>query len=117
MTKTVSAEVKATCTEAGKEAVIGCSRCDHTEGGETIDALGHDFAAEFTVDKEAVRRHNRRGFCTKIKVRYVPPTMCRLTLSLPHYHSIAKAAAHFESYVKHLLQNKKTLASFLMLRS
>ena len=53
MTKTVSAEVKATCTEAGKEAVIGCSRCDHTEGGETIDALGHDFAAEFTVDKEA----------------------------------------------------------------
>ncbi len=27
-------------------------------------------------------------------------------LSLPHYHSIAKAAAHFESYVKHLLQNK-----------
>ena len=53
MTKTVSAEVKATCTEAGKEAVKGCSRCDYTEGGEKINALGHDFAAEFTVDKEA----------------------------------------------------------------
>ena len=25
-------------------------------------------------------RHNRRGFCTEIKVRYVPPTMCRLTI-------------------------------------
>ena len=24
-------------------------------------------------------RHNRRGFCTEIKVRYVPPTMCHLT--------------------------------------
>ena len=53
MTKTVSAEVKATCTEAGKEAVKGCSRCDYTEGGEKINALGHDYASEFTVDKEA----------------------------------------------------------------
>jgi hypothetical protein len=30
-------------------------------------------------------RHNRRGFCTEIKVRYVPPTMCRLTLKLYVY--------------------------------
>ena len=53
MTKTISAKVEATCTEAGQEAVKGCSRCDHTEGGAVINALDHDFAAEFTVDKEA----------------------------------------------------------------
>lgn len=53
MTKAISAKVEATCTTDGKEAVIGCSRCEHTQGGERIEALGHDFATEFTIDKEA----------------------------------------------------------------
>ena len=53
MTKIISDKVDATCTTAGKEAVKGCSRCNHTEGGEEIPALGHDFADTFTVDKEA----------------------------------------------------------------
>ena len=68
MTKTISAEVKATCTETGKEAVKGCSRCDYTEGGAVIDALGHDMtktisakvAATCTKDgKEAVKGCSR----------------------------------------------------------
>ena len=36
-----AAKKEATCTEAGKEAVKGCSRCDHTEGGAVIPAKGH----------------------------------------------------------------------------
>lgn len=53
MAREVSAKVEATCTTDGKEAVKGCSRCDHTEGGDKIAALGHDFAKDFTVDTEA----------------------------------------------------------------
>ena len=53
MKKTISAKVEATCTTAGQEAVMGCSRCDYTEGGATINALGHSFADTFTTDKEA----------------------------------------------------------------
>ena len=53
MAREVSAKVEATCTTDGKEAVKGCTRCDHTEGGEKIAALGHDFTKEFTVDTEA----------------------------------------------------------------
>ena len=47
-----AAKIEATCTTDGKEAVKGCSRCDYTEGGEKINALGHHFADAFTVDKE-----------------------------------------------------------------
>jgi len=43
------AAVQATCTETGKTAVMGCSRCDYTEGGETIPATGHTEL----VEKEA----------------------------------------------------------------
>ena len=53
MAREVSAKVEATCTTDGKEAVKGCTRCDHTEGGDKIAALGHDFAKDFTVDTEA----------------------------------------------------------------
>lgn len=41
MTRTVSSKQNPTCETAGKEAVIGCSRCNLTEGGAVIPALGH----------------------------------------------------------------------------
>ena len=53
MAREVSAKVEATCITDGKEAVKGCTRCDHTEGGDKIAALGHDFTKDFTVDTEA----------------------------------------------------------------
>ena len=40
----------ATCTEAGTESRI-CKLCD-TKETSTIDALGHSFAKDYTVDKE-----------------------------------------------------------------
>jgi hypothetical protein len=46
------AEVPATCTEAGRAAGRTCSLCDKKEGYETIDALGHDFAEEWTTDAD-----------------------------------------------------------------
>ena len=41
-----------TCTEAGWNAYETCSRCDYSTK-QKIPALGHDFAEELTVDKEA----------------------------------------------------------------
>ena len=35
-----------TCTEAGYSAHFKCSRCDETQGKETVPALGHDFTVE-----------------------------------------------------------------------
>ena len=38
--------VAATCTTAGKTAGHHCSRCDYTDGGEAIEALGHDLVED-----------------------------------------------------------------------
>ena len=42
--------VAATCTTAGKEAGHHCSRCDYTDGGEAIAALGHDYKEQVSYD-------------------------------------------------------------------
>ena len=41
-------EIPATCTEPGHQAGAHCSRCDYTEGGGEIPALGHNPGAEAT---------------------------------------------------------------------
>lgn len=43
----------ATCEEAGNTAGTKCSRCDHTEGNEPIDPLGHDMTGEWYETKAA----------------------------------------------------------------
>ena len=52
MTREVSAKVEPTCYSEGKEAVIGCSRCNHTEGGAVIAKTAHTWDAG-TITKEA----------------------------------------------------------------
>ena len=49
----VTPEVPATCETAGTTAVMKCSRCDATEGGEPIPALNHDFSVEMTAEVPA----------------------------------------------------------------
>ena len=39
----IEAQEDATCTEAGKTAVMGCPNCDYTEGGTEIPKLQHSF--------------------------------------------------------------------------
>lgn len=39
--KETKAQVPATCTTPGTTAVMGCERCDYTEGGVETPALGH----------------------------------------------------------------------------
>ena len=39
-----------TCTTAGKEAGKHCTRCDYTEGGEEVSALGHVASTELYYD-------------------------------------------------------------------
>ncbi|MDD6136315.1 MAG: transglutaminase domain-containing protein, partial [Lachnospiraceae bacterium] len=41
MIREVSKKVEATCIAAGKEAVMGCARCEYTEGGATIEKKAH----------------------------------------------------------------------------
>ena len=53
MQKTADA-IAAECEVAGKTAVYTCANgCGKTEGGATIDPLGHEFADTFTVDTKA----------------------------------------------------------------
>ena len=52
MTREVSTKVEPTCHSEGKEAVIGCSRCNHTEGGAVIAKTDHTWDAG-TITKEA----------------------------------------------------------------
>ena len=52
MTKTVSEKIEPTCYSEGKEKVIGCSRCGHTEGGEVIAKTEHTWD-DGTITKEA----------------------------------------------------------------
>ena len=42
-TEVVANKVPATCTTDGKEAVMGCTRCDEEQGGEPIEALKHAY--------------------------------------------------------------------------
>lgn len=48
-----SAAVPETCTTAGKTAVMGCERCDYTEGGTEIAAKGHSATKTNQVDPTA----------------------------------------------------------------
>ena len=50
--------VDATCTTAGSTAGKKCSRCDETEGVETVDALGH-------TEGEAVKENEVAPTCAK----------------------------------------------------
>ncbi len=49
----VTAEVPAACETEGTTAVMQCSRCEATEGGEPIPALDHDFSVEVTAEVPA----------------------------------------------------------------
>ncbi len=49
-------KVESTCTEEGSyEEVVYCKDCDHeiSRTSKTIEALGHDYGDEWTIDKEA----------------------------------------------------------------
>ena len=79
--------VDPTCTEAGKTAGHHCSRCDYTDGGETVAALGHDY--QWVIDQEATvlaagskheectRCHDKKSLNTEI-----PMLTCEHQLSL-----------------------------------
>ena len=60
-------ETKApTCTEAG-EKTYTCTRCDKTKT-EAIEALGHSYSTEWTVDKEATCEEagSKSHHCTRL---------------------------------------------------
>jgi chitodextrinase len=57
ITKVIAETVAPTCTTDGFEAVMGCTRCDYTEGGYIIDAVGH-------TEAEAIVENNIEATCT-----------------------------------------------------
>ena len=60
----VTAEVPATCTTPGTTAVMKCSRCDETEGGETIPATGHTVTTWELVEKPTCSAEGKeQGVC------------------------------------------------------
>ena len=77
---------EATCLEAGYTAYKDCSRCDHIEGKQTIDALGHD---EENHDAQAPT-------CTAIGWdAYVTCSRCDYTT----YNEIAATGHNYSSVV------------------
>ena len=60
----VTAEVPATCTTDGTTAVMKCSRCNETEGGETIPATGHTVTTWELVEKATCSAEGKeKGVC------------------------------------------------------
>ena len=60
----VTAEVPATCTTDGTTAVMKCSRCNETEGGETIPATGHTVTTWELVKKATCSAEGKeKGVC------------------------------------------------------
>ena len=60
----VTAEVPATCTTDGTTAVMKCSRCEATEGGETIPATGHTVTTWELVEKATCSAEGKeKGVC------------------------------------------------------
>ena len=60
----VTAEVPATCTTDGTTAVMKCSRCNETEGGETIPATGHTVTTWELVKKATCSTEGKEtGVC------------------------------------------------------
>lgn len=58
--KVISEKKEATCTQDGKEKVLGCSLCEHLEGGEVIKAPGHKWdqgvvTKEPTYEEEGIK--------------------------------------------------------------
>ena len=51
-------KVEATCEDEGSEAVYTCERCGYTEGGEVIEALGHDMSEATCTEAAACQREN-----------------------------------------------------------
>ena len=61
--------VKPTCTEGG-EMIRSCSVCG-AEETKTIDALGHDYSEQWTIDEEAdcVNDGSKSHHCTRCKAK------------------------------------------------
>lgn len=69
--KLVENAVEATCTEKGKSAKYECTRegCEHTEGGEEIKALGHEFLSyKFNNDATCIADGTETAKCTRCDV-------------------------------------------------
>ena len=76
MTKTVSERVEPTCEAEGKEVVIGCTRCDYTEGGAVLKAVGHIWdegkvTKEPDENSEGVKTYTCEK-CNKTKTESIP---------------------------------------------
>ena len=60
----VTPEAPATCTTEGTTAVMKCSRCNETEGGETIPATGHTVTTWELVEKATCSAEGKeQGVC------------------------------------------------------
>lgn len=60
-----AAEVPADCDTAGTTAVMACSRCDHTEGGTEIPALGHDWMSAGRIKEPTCTEAGSERFVCK----------------------------------------------------
>lgn len=76
MTRIVSEKVEPTCEVDGKEAVIGCSRCNYTEGGIILKAFGHiwdvgKITKEPDEDSEGIKIYTCEK-CNKTRTEFIP---------------------------------------------
>ena len=80
----------ATCTEAGKAAGHHCSRCDYTDGGEVVAALGHTEevvpAVAATYDATGLTEGKKCSVCGEILVAQeaTPKLQYTITIAVEH---------------------------------
>ncbi len=56
--------IAATCMEDGKQAGKHCTRCDYTEGGETINKLAHNLDKVDTVGATCSKTGSKKYYCS-----------------------------------------------------
>ena len=84
------AAVSATCTTAGKTLGHHCSRCDYTDGGEVVEALGHNY--EWVTDKAATYTETglKHEECTRCHDKKNENTVIEV---ISHEHTLTPTAA------------------------
>ena len=80
----------ATCTEDGYTAYTDCSRCDHIEGKEVIEATGHTAGEAVKENEKAPDYNNEGSYDSVVYCKVCGHKLSSETIEIPMLAGIAK---------------------------